>query len=282
MNKYNIDQEVIVDGRNYFIIAFRSIMGTYQYSLSNTKQGEFHFACGEFSIEGAVKEDENNHQEEAASFGSLGIGLPEENESVPWDQDAATMNTMASSMRQSIDGSQSGYGEDIARMVGSSLFFKPSRKMVKWLIEYADGRMIIDVGAGQGHLVRMIKQCGGKAIGLEPNFDHRLFVENSLKRYGTDFDVNEMLAMSVGEAKGLINGMGKGGKAILVFARPCHSNFVAEGIQNMPDEMEALYITVPENLHKYQDLGDYDFLKKKLEHKGVSEDSEVVYSIKKQ
>ena len=113
MNKYNVDQEVIVDGRNYFIIAFRSIMGTYQYSLSNTKQGEFHFACGEFSIGGAVKEDKNNHQEEAASFGSLGIGLPKENEDVPWDQAAATMNTIASSMRQSIDGSQSGYGEDV-------------------------------------------------------------------------------------------------------------------------------------------------------------------------
>lgn len=45
--------------------------------------------------------------------------------------------------------------------------------------------------------------------------------------------------------------------------------------------MEALYITLEGNLEKYNDLGHYKDSAVLLEHKGVSEDNEVVYSIKK-
>lgn len=274
-NKYNIGQEVIIDGSNYFIINFRSLFGTYQYSLSKTKGGEFVFACGEFSIDGAVNEEDNNHHEEAAEADLSGIRPSEPS----FDPSAALMNTTSAIMRQPIDGSETGISEEAARLVGSSLFFKPDIKFVKWLIEYADGRMIIDVGAGQGHLVRMIKKFGGQAVGLEPNFDQARYIERGRSRWGNDFDVNEMLPWTVQRAQGFINGFRE--KAILVFARPCHSNFVFTGIRNMPEQMEALYITKPENLEKYDDLGSYKEQAILLKHDGESEDNEIVYSIKK-
>lgn len=277
-NKYNIDQEVYCHGEKYFILKFREVFGTYQYSLGKEKGGEFHFACGEFSIDGAVNEEENNHDKESVQPDmSFLAGRPKEQE---FDSAAALMNTTSAIMRQPIDGAESGIDPEIAKICGSSLFFKPSRKMVKWLVKYSNGRTIIDVGAGQGHLVRMIKQLGGKAFGLEPNFDHERYIEHGRSRWGNDFDINEMLPWSVEKAQGLIFGMAD--RAMLVFARPCHSDFVFNGIRNMPDEMEALYITVPKNLERYSDLGLYQSKAVKLEHEGESEDNEIVMSIKKQ
>lgn len=182
-----------------------------------------------------------------------------------------SLNTMANGMGMSIDDNLS------SKLM--NLFFKPDLIFVKWLIAYAGDRMIIDVGAGQGHLVRLIKRMGGKAIGLEPNINYTEVIKKRMLRHG-DYDVNEILPFTVERAAKLINDIG-GEKAMLVFARPCHSDFVEEGIDLMPEGMEALYITVPENLNKYDDLGAYTDYAEFVEHKGVSEDDEVVYSIKK-
>lgn len=276
-NKYNIGQEVVENGKHYFIINFREIFGMYQYYLSKTKGGEFCFACGEFSIDYAVDNSKNNHEEDVSNpdLSFLSPTQPDETS----EHSATVMNTTAAIMRQTIDGSESGIPENIARMVGSSLFFKPDMKFVKWLIKYADGRQIIDVGAGQGHLVRMIKMFGGKAIGLEPNFDQRRYIEQGKIKWGNDFDINEMLPWTIERVKGFINGLGS--KALLIFARPCHSDFVVNGIRNMPNDMEALYITKPENVVKYNDLGEYFEKRKFIKHDGVSEDNEIVYSILK-
>lgn len=276
-NKYNVDQEVIVHGENYFILKFREVFGTYQYSLSKTKGGEFCFACGEFSIEEAVNEEECNHDGDVMEPDLSFLGQVT-NFDTQYNEAAAYANTTSAIMRQPIDGRDAGIDENVARLAGSSLFFRPDILFVKWLIKYAQGRTIIDVGAGQGHLVRMIKQFGGKSFGLEPNFDHNRFVRLGLQRWGDDFDMNEMLPWTIERASGLINQLGAE-KAMLVFARPCHSDFVEVGIRNMPDGMEALYITVPENLERYEDLGIYKTKATQLDHDGVSEDNEVVLSI---
>lgn len=279
MNKYNLDQEVIVDGNKYFIINFRQIYGFYQYSLSKTKGGDFVFACGEGTIERAVEPELNNDTFGEKREFDIEIYMPQTVQN--YEENAAYMNTTAMIMRKSILGTEGGVATpELVDLVGSSVFFKPSRQMVKWLINYADGRQIIEVGAGQGHLLRMINQNGGNAIGLEPNFNQKRFIQSGYERYGSSFNQNEMLPYTVEKAKNLINGFGN--KALLVFARPCHSNFVETGIYNMPNEMEALYITKPENLKLYNDLGEFRDCATLLEHDGVSEDNEVVYSIKKQ
>ena len=105
---------------------------------------------------------------------------------------------------------------------------------------------------------------------------NKRFLINQLK----NIDVNEILQYSIGDtfAKKLIESLGKD-QVMLVFARPCHSDFVEVGIRNMPEGMEALYITVPENLDLYNDLGRFEDSAKLVEHDGASEDDEVIYSV---
>lgn len=163
--------------------------------------------------------------------------------------------------------------------LGVSVFFKPDFTFVKWLAEYAEDRMIIDVGSGQGHLLRMLKRVGAKVMGLEPDFDYVGFMNSQIHRTRGGINPNEVLPWTVQRASKLIQGMGD--KVLLVFARPCHSTFVEEGIDNLLPGQEALYITIPENLDRYNDLGKYEEEAVLLDHQGTSEDEEVVYSVTK-
>lgn len=67
---------------------------------------------------------------------------------------------------------------------------------------------------------------------------------------------------------------------LLIFARPCHSDWVEETLDMKNDKVEALYITLLENLENYDDLGKWRDKAVLLKHKGSSADKEVVYSIK--
>ena len=165
-----------------------------------------------------------------------------------------------------------------AEIFNAPIFFKPDLEFVEWLVNYAGDRLIIDVGCGQGHLLNMIKICKGRVMGLEPNFNYESYVEYNMMRNNPSFNPNEVLPYTIERAENLINSLGAE-KAMLVFARPCHSNFVENGIENMPVGMEALYITLPENIDLYHDLGRFDSIKKKINHHGTSEEKEVVYSI---
>lgn len=190
-----------------------------------------------------------------------------------YEDDVITQyNTTANGMGVSIDGNEIDYSGF------TSLFFKPDLIFVKWLVKYANGRQIIDVGAGQGHLVRLIKRMGGNAIGFEPNLDYRRVVTMRMQK-DSNYDVNEILPFRIQDHPKMVQSLGD--KALLIFARPSHSNFVVEGLDIMPEGMEALYITLPENLEKYDDLGHYEDSAVLLEHQGISEDNEIVYSIKK-
>lgn len=187
------------------------------------------------------------------------------------------INTIASAKRNPIMMDRVEQFGDVSKLFGDSdVFFRPDLKLVDWLKKYANGRMIIDVGSGQGHLVTMLKRSGARAMGIEPNFNREVW----LKFRGFDGDINEILPHKIEDTfiKTLINSLGKD-QAILVFARPCHSNFVYNGIYNMPKGMEALYITLPENLDDYDDLGGFKEDAKLLSHEGISEDNEVIYSI---
>jgi 16S rRNA A1518/A1519 N6-dimethyltransferase RsmA/KsgA/DIM1 with predicted DNA glycosylase/AP lyase activity len=82
--------------------------------------------------------------------------------------------------------------------------------MVRWLKEHANGRLIIDVGCGQGHLVNMLKREGARAMGIEPNFDKTEWLKWRMLS-GGDIDVNEILEGRVEDTfnKKLIESLGK-------------------------------------------------------------------------
>lgn len=232
----------------------------HQYAFKPPNDG---YLVGEQSIRGTIDGKDL----------TLGECMIENNEI------ATRVNTIMSAKRNTVRFDEHGV-EDIFN--DCNLFFRPDIEFCEWLKEYAGERLIIDVGSGQGHLVRMLKMVGVKrVIGIEPNIDKEMWIKWRLSHdsYNGIFDVNEILQGTVESHKKLIYGLKE--KVLLVFARPCHSDFVETGIYNMHDDAEALYITVPENLERYNDLGSYKKDAVLLDHKGSSEDSEVVYSIKK-
>jgi hypothetical protein len=239
----------------------------HQYSFEAPNDG---FACGEQSIR--AKSD-NPDLKLRDCFVDDGSEVP------------IAINTIASATRKSIMMDRLEGGMDVGKLFeDSDIFFRPDLKMVRWLKERANGRLILDIGSGQGHLVTMLKREGARAMGFEPNINKQEWIKwRYTHRYNGEYiDVNEVMEYRIQDTftKRFIESLGKD-QVMLIFARPCHSDFVEVGIRNMPEGMEAIYITVPENLDLYNDLGRFKKDAVLLEHEGVSEDNEVVYSIKK-
>ena len=159
----------------------------------------------------------------------------------------------------------------------SSTFFQPDMEFVKWIIEYANDRMIIDVGCGNLHLLKLIQEAGyRKIVGIDPMFEPMDYIKYCLRN---SLDRIQVLPNRVTDSicKSVI-----GAKAdlLILCVRPCHSDFVEETIELKHPGAEVLYITVPENLIEYRDLGAFHDIAVKVEHRGASEDMEVVYSVK--
>ena len=154
----------------------------------------------------------------------------------------------------------------------STPFFQPDVNFVKWLIEYANGRMIIDCGAGSCYLTAMIHHLGyNKCIAIEPHYteERNIF----WRKKGFNFHV----FYKQSEEEKIIQDI-PNNNALLLFARPCHSGFVYRTItKNMPEGMEALYISHKGN--ESDDLGELKYTK--LKHEGTSKQNEYVLSIKK-
>jgi len=168
---------------------------------------------------------------------------------------------------------KAGFGGGLA-----NLFFRPDKDFKQWLIDYADGRIIVDVGCGTAILINDLADMGGKVMGIEPMFSSEDMTGLTKHRLSQGKGIINIMPRTVQECANLLQAIG--GKALLLFCRPCHSDFVVDALDLKHPDTEALYITVPENLTKYNDLGDYKDSAVKLNHKGWSADREVVYSIK--
>ena len=145
-------------------------------------------------------------------------------------------------------------------------FFEPDQQMIEWLRGYLGNRIPLDVGCGQGDLLMELNKGG---LGIDPFFDGARS-EFAMKHI-------HILPMTVQECGKFITGLGK--KAVMIIARPCHSNFIEDAIDMAPKGMEILYITKPENIIDYCDLGKYDDQKVLVQHEGQGAENEVVYSI---
>jgi hypothetical protein len=149
-------------------------------------------------------------------------------------------------------------------------FFEPNAKMITWLKEYIGQRTPIDVGCGAGDLLLELHNGRG-GLGIDPFFsgDRMLLMQKGI----------HILERRIEECEKFVQGLGARG--IMIFARPCHSDFVERGIELAPPGMEVIYITKKSNIVKYCDLGEYEGKAVLLEHAGSGKAKEVVYSIKK-
>lgn len=239
----------------------------YQYSFEAPNDG---FACGEQSLRDTA---DGKDLKMSDCF--------KEN----YTKEAATrVNTIASALRQVVSEESSGlfYRDEVPKL---SIFddfrvdFKPDLKLVKWLVNYANGRIIIHVGSGQGHLVNMLKwQGGGRAMGIEPNFNKQEWIKWRMHRDGADIDVNEILEGDVQKYASLIKASND--KAILLITRPKVKDFVEETVEIMPSGMELIYVTTDKIRSVKTDYCFYETTSiEQLRNEGCSEDDELIYSM---
>ena len=48
------------------------------------------------------------------------------------------------------------------------IFFRPTPEFIDWLINYANGRTIVDIGCGEGYVIHLIRQKYKNVVGIEP------------------------------------------------------------------------------------------------------------------
>lgn len=160
----------------------------------------------------------------------------------------------------------------------TTIFFRPDNTFINWLVKYANGRVICDVGSGSGHLLNKLADAGGKVLGIEPYWDAEDNLALTKLRLESGKGLINILPRKVEECERFIKSMGD--KCILLFCRPCHSDFVETALSYRAEGCEALYITMPDNWTKYNDLGAYRANATLIEHEGWSADREKVWSIK--
>ena len=113
--------------------------------------------------------------------------------------------------------------------IGGQIFFDPDMDMLDWIIEYAKERMIIEVGSGCGHLLRMLQAKGVKKLmGIEPLFDPMIVVQiNSVMGRPIDGNKIHVIPMEVSKCGGLIKGITEHPiGALVIVARPSHTNLI--------------------------------------------------------
>lgn len=161
------------------------------------------------------------------------------------------------------------------------VFFKPNTAFVKWLIEYAGDRIIIDAGCGEQFPLskQLIENGAKKVVSIDPYLDLTSYMNYRIMNMNRfQWGSYHGLPSRIQDMSALFNNGHQ--DVLIVFARPCHGNFVYETIQMKGEGVEVLYITKPENIEKYDDIGEYMDTATLLEHKGSSADDEVVYSVK--
>lgn len=151
-------------------------------------------------------------------------------------------------------------------------FFNPDQELLKSIAEYANGRVIIDIGCGNADVIEYLHNIHNcKVVGVEPFMIDSERILNLL-RQGIHIIPN-----TIEKSLSLITG-GKE-NILILFCRPCHSDFVENCLDMKNPETEALYITIPQNLEKYNDLGKFYKRSKQIYLKGTSEDNEIILSI---
>lgn len=116
-------------------------------------------------------------------------------------------------------------------------FFSPEDTFLAWLHKHAAGRVVFDVGTGNGVFLRRMQHAGIRAIGIEP------FPEFSGLDKQLDM-ISSYICVPVEECAALRTTT----NALVLFCRPSHNGWVALGIPYVHTSSEILYISKPHNL----------------------------------
>lgn len=114
-------------------------------------------------------------------------------------------------------------------------FFQPTEEFLDWLAARAAGRMVIDVGCGECHIVRALAKRNVKVFGIDPNFTHTIG-NLDLASCVIPLEAQDFFERNQPE------------NALVLFCRPSHSGWVAQVIDLLPVDAEMLYISRPENV----------------------------------
>lgn len=151
-------------------------------------------------------------------------------------------------------------------------FFHPDKDFINWLIQYANGRTIIDVGCGtRAPLVFELWRNGyTNSFGIDPFVDYQWVSEKSI----CEFD--NLLQVLPFKAEDHIK-MVCNNSVLVINCRPCHSGFTEKTFHNTPKNTEFLYIGLERNLE--EDLSNTSYTI--IPHVGTSVDGEKVYHLEK-
>jgi len=126
--------------------------------------------------------------------------------------------------------------KELRDLLGDQKFFEPDKNFIDWLVKYANGRMIVDVGSGNGHVTRAVNDQGGKAIGVDP-----FMTDKCLYSQGTSFmplDIRETPFNKI-----------DGNKVLYLLARPCHGGLTEITMQYAQKNSEVLYLGLNKNVN---------------------------------
>ena len=145
------------------------------------------------------------------------------------------------------------------------VFFRPNDEFINWLKKYAGGRVVVDVGCGEGCLLYNMMKAEIPCVGVDPYFP---VISDPDRDFETPFG---NIVRQKGETSRLIQNE----KALVVIARPCHNGFCEKVILNKGPKTEALYIGLPRNVE--EDLGDLKY--EIISDFEIGDEGEKVYKI---
>lgn len=134
------------------------------------------------------------------------------------------------------------------------IFFHPTNDFIDWLVRYANGRTIVDIGCGEGELLKKLyKYKYTNFIGVD------LFVSDVL---WDTFRYKGVHLLELDMRESTVLKKFPSDKTLFLFCRPCHGGFVQLALMNLPTHAEVLYIGKEENLSiDIPDNYTYSFLK---------------------
>lgn len=162
--------------------------------------------------------------------------------------------------------------------IPSSTFFKPDDEFLKWIGEKANGRMILDIGCGNGTVLRGLKRNGyEKLMGVDPFSDMMEFQQKAREESGGMIHFLPY-GVETDRLKDFLSPFPKD-SVLMLLCRPCHNAVLTNGTVELARFLEAelLYIGKEDNVEIDLDIDgiDYDL----LQHKGSSRDGEIVLQL---